>query len=35
VHPLLAEVRIRGVESLAQTAAGKIPVIVDEPQAGA
>ncbi len=30
IHPLLAEVRIRAVDTLVQTAAGKVPVVVDE-----
>jgi phenylacetate-coenzyme A ligase PaaK-like adenylate-forming protein len=35
VHPLLADMRIRAVETLLQTASGKTPVIIDEPQPGA
>jgi phenylacetate-CoA ligase len=35
VHPLLADVRIRVVETLLQSAAGKTPVIIDEPEPGA
>ncbi len=35
VHPLLADVRIAAVATLVQTAAGKTPVVVDEPEQGA
>jgi len=34
VHPLLADVRIASVATLVQTAAGKIPVVIDEPVGG-
>jgi phenylacetate-CoA ligase len=35
IHPLLADVRIETVDALMQTAAGKTPMVIDEPESGA
>jgi phenylacetate-CoA ligase len=34
IHPLLADIRIEAVDALMQTAAGKTPVVINEPEPG-